>query len=231
MSVTAAELITLVRSDALRDSGATQKWSDTQILRFINSAIRLSYPRVFVHVTDATTPTAETDNAYTRFTNVRYTLPAGVPTYPQRIAVRKVSIGPIRAELNAGDLPGSDLWLPVDWAVDWGGRQLVLAKVPLFDRGATYTYYVRVAYCKPVPILAAADTLAAPDNFAEAILEFTRLRAFENIARSAITDNERLQGIGSLMRSSKESFTEIMDSYGVRMLWPPLVGYRPGLVG
>lgn len=228
-----SELRTRLRTDVLRDTGSTQKWSDAQLLRFANDALMQLFPFVFVYGADETTQTTFTTEADGRVHGVtRYSLPALVPTYPQACPVYQVQIGPIGGEKVTGSARGTDrfgllrgrMGLNEAWEIDWGARKLVLKEEPPYDAGGVYRWYIRMLYVYPIPLLTSdTSVLLAPDNVIPLIEHWVQFVAMRNLFRSALTDSERLSNMGASARTGAEAFRASLQRGGVRMSWPKVL--------
>jgi hypothetical protein len=232
---TLADLLTIARTDVLKDSGSTQKWSDDTLTRYLNAALRLSWPNyVHVKVTDSSNTTAQTAGAGT-YTNTRYSLPSLVKDntpWGETGPIYKVELGPQGGERVSDALAFSDRWRTVQgipglgkgWSVDWDNRQLVLHQTPPYDPSGTYTHYVRISYIRPVTALSAStDVLEAPDNFIEPLMEYVRYQATRQRMYHAQADIERLQSLGQIGNQAITNFGLLCQQYGCRMRKPRVI--------
>lgn len=231
MTYTLADIRTKLRNDVLSDAGSTSKWSDPALLRMINGAIDISFPRLFVYGTDTSIPTTYTTESDGRIHGVtRYTIPSLVPTYPQACPIYRVQLGPIGGQLVSDASKSTDIYQTIKgptgrkaWEIDWANRQIVFAYELPYDSSGVTEWFLRFWYVSPIPTLSAdADVLEAPDGFVEALQEWVSYQAMRGLMRGALSDLERLQAIGMVSKNSIDSFTYILKTQGVRMQWPSL---------
>ena len=237
---TLADLVDNVRVDILQDTASTQLFTDYAITVFLNHGIQLSFPRCFVYVTDTSTTTTQTTGINT-YTDREYSLPSGVPTYPQKMPLYRVDEGPVGGQRISDSLQFTDRYSCVTgggrtnpaWTIDWSRRKLILRRIPSYDTSGVYRYYLRLSYVRPVTqftlpasrssAITGSQTLEGPDALVPALLAYCQQQAAWFREQGAFTDAERLQSIGSVARQGTEAFSKIMMEHGVRMTWPQVL--------
>lgn len=209
---TLTELLTICRTDLLRDTGAVQKWSDAILTRYINQAIRETWPTAFVKVTDSTTEISETAGE-ADYTNREYSLPSGCPDDALRCGVWRVDMGPLGGQRDSDSLQTTDRYLTLRglpgnraWEVDVSRRKLVLNRTPWFqDPGDVRSYFLRIFYIRPIAALSSGtDVLEGPDTLVEFITASVMYQAYRNLMRPQITNRDRLQNLGSLVKLAND---------------------------
>lgn len=214
---TLADLLTKARTDSLVDTGATQKYSDAQLTRWINEGIAELWPHCWVAATDATTViVGTTPTVGGLYVHKRYDLPTAIATYPNVECVRRVELGPVGGYHVATSQNQTDSWRLLKrtwprngpaWMVDYGARELVVsAGVGLmYDQSDHCRYYLRLYYVRPPAALSAAgDTFEAPDSVIPFLVQTVRLRAFQSRQPRRITDAEQSGTLGSIIKGIED---------------------------